>query len=258
MIDRRRFINTSLAGTGALTLGTLDVKASQDQPSTIMAIAAHPADAVFAMGAQVAKHVSQGWNGVFVSLSLGELGSLELTPEQYGAQNQNALKEAAEGLDCKWEVLPFKDAKIPLGDDSSFAVGDVIRKYKPDVILTHWKGSWHKDHHRCALIVFDAIFLAGWPPIERDLPAHGVSRLYYCENWEDMDEFKPDTYLDVTDVHDKWVSACEKFHIWANASFRYDDYYLAMATVRGTLGSAEKAVALMSSPDHRNERRPLL
>lgn len=44
--------------------------------STILAIAAHPGDAVFTMGATVAQHIHNGGNGVFLSLSLGERGCL--------------------------------------------------------------------------------------------------------------------------------------------------------------------------------------
>ena len=37
-------------------------------PSTIMAIAGHPGDALFTMGATVAQHIHNGGSGVFVSL----------------------------------------------------------------------------------------------------------------------------------------------------------------------------------------------
>jgi LmbE family N-acetylglucosaminyl deacetylase len=50
-----------------------------------MAIAAHPGDGMFTMGAAVAQHVHDGGKGIFLSLSLGERGSNTIPTPEYGA-----------------------------------------------------------------------------------------------------------------------------------------------------------------------------
>ena len=63
--------------------------------SRIMAIAAHPGDAMFTMGATVAQHVHNGGGGVFLSLSAGEKGHPTIPPAQYGEMQRKAMTEAA-------------------------------------------------------------------------------------------------------------------------------------------------------------------
>ena len=58
--------------------------------SNVMAIAAHPGDAFFAMGAPVAVAALSGGQGALLSLSLGERGSPSIPAEQYGSAQREA------------------------------------------------------------------------------------------------------------------------------------------------------------------------
>ncbi len=218
--------------------------------STLMSIAAHPGDAFFAMGAPVAQHVHNGGRGVFLSLSLGEKGSATIPPEQYGPMQRDASERAAKMLGAQTAFLSYPDGEVPFKDESCFAVCDLIREFKPAIVVTHWRGSWHKDHRNCYWIVNDAIFYAGLPAIVRKLPAHNVNELYFAENWEDAKDFRADTYLDVTPVCERWLEASSAFPMWrGETGFRYNDYYRSMAIANGCLAQAGRAVALMSPPD---------
>ncbi|MEK7405166.1 MAG: PIG-L deacetylase family protein [Acidobacteriota bacterium] len=221
--------------------------------STIMAIAAHPGDAVFTMGATVAQHIAAGGGGVFLNLSLGEKGHPTMPPREYGALQRAAMEKAARLLGAGAAFLAYPDAEIPFNDEACFAACDLIREHKPDLVVTHWSGSWHKDHQNCHLIVRDAIFYAGLAAIRRKLPAHQVRKLFFADNWEDATNFQPDTYLDIGQVYEKWLEACAVFPMWRgeNKFFRYNDYYPNLALVRGCLGGAKYAVALMSDPNQR-------
>jgi len=223
--------------------------------STLMAVAAHPGDALFTMGAAVAQHIHNGGRGVFLSLSLGERGSPTIAPAEYGAMQRAATEKAASMLGAQAAFLSYPDAEIPLSDEASLAVCDLIRQFKPAIIVTHWGGSWHKDHQNCHAIVRDAIFYAGLKSLARELPAHPVRRLFFAENWEDITNFQPDTFLDISAVYDKWVEACGQFPMWrGETGFRYHDYYRSLAVLRGCLGGFQYAVALMSSAEQREQR----
>ncbi len=223
--------------------------------STIMAIAAHPGDAVFTMGAAVAQHIRNGGRGIFLSLSLGERGHPTKSTEAYGALQRTATEKAAKTLGAEAVLFSYPDAEIPLSDEASLAVCDSIRKDKPAIVITHWSGSWHKDHQNCHGIVRDAIFYAGLPALSRERPSHSVEKLFFAENWEDMTNFQPDTYLDISPVYDRWVEACAGFPMWrGETGFRYHDYYRSLAVMRGSLAVFQYAVALMSSPGQREVR----
>jgi hypothetical protein len=80
---RRRFLKGLGFGTAALSVAADGAQTNRmpgqppsgeaqtpaSSPSSIMAIAAHPGDAFFAMGAPVALQVYRGAQGVFLSLS---------------------------------------------------------------------------------------------------------------------------------------------------------------------------------------------
>ena len=220
-----------------------------------MAIAAHPGDAVFTMGAAVAQHIESGGAGLFVSLTLGEKGAPRGTPvTDYGAMQRSASTKAAKVLGAEFEIMSWPDAEVPLTDDTALDLCDVIRRHTPDIVITHWSGSWHKDHQNCHLVTRDAIFYAGLTTLSRDVPSHSVRKLYYAENWEDSEDFKADTYLDISRVFDKWIAACELYPMWrGQTGFRYHDYYSSLTVMRGCLSGFQRAVALMSDPNQRTK-----
>jgi LmbE family N-acetylglucosaminyl deacetylase len=261
---RRDVLKTMGTGVAAFLLGMESSQASnmpgrpssgtantgEYKTSNIMSIAAHPGDAFFAMGAPVALAVHQGGQGSLLSLTLGEKGSATIPPQQYGAMQRAAAEKAASMMGATAEFLHYPDGEVPLNEEAKFAVCDFIRQYKPDTVVTHWKGSWHKDHRACYEIVQDAIFYAALPAIARKLPAHSIGKLFFDDNWEDATGFVPDTYLDITPVFQRWMDACAVFPMWRGENgFRYNDYYGSLAVARGCVANFEKAVTLMSPPE---------
>jgi LmbE family N-acetylglucosaminyl deacetylase len=263
---RRRFLTWAGGSAVALSVATEFSNAKQlpgQAPSensgwqdknfsNVMAIAAHPGDAFFAMGAPVAVATHFGGQGSLLSLSSGEKGSPTIPAEQYGSLQREAAHKAAALINAKALLLQYPDGEIPIHEEAKFAVCDLIRQYKPLTIVTHWKGSWHKDHRACYDIVEDAIFYAGLPSLVRKEPAHGVRELFYADNWEDATGFTADTYLDITSVFDSWTNACGAFPMWrGETGFRYNDYYGSLAVGRGCLSNFKRAVAFMSPAEQR-------
>ena len=220
-----------------------------------MAIAAHPGDAFFAMGLAVARQVHLGAQGVFLSLSLGERGSARIAPAQYGPLQRQAAESAAQKLGARAEFLTYPDGEIPVSEEAKFAVCDLIRQYRPGIIVTHWRGSWHKDHEACYRIVNDAMFYAGLPALDRKYPPHEVGKLFFADNWEDANGFTPDIYLDITSVFERWEEACAIFPMWRGENgFRYNDYYGSLVVTRGCLSGCKYAIALMSPAEQLTRR----
>lgn len=264
---RRDFLTLAGGGAVALSAGGELLHAAQlpgqaiagggqaNDFKNVMAIAAHPGDVFFAMGAPVAVATHLGGQGSLLSLSLGEKGSPTVAPEQYGAMQREATEKAAGVIGAKALFLPYGDGAIPVNEAAKFAVCDLIRQYKPSTIVTHWKGSWHKDHRACYDIVQDAVFYAALGAFARKEPAHLVKKLFFADNWEDANGFMADTYLDITPVCDEWLNACAAFPMWRGENgFRYNDYYSSRAIASGCLSQFKRAVALMSPEEQRVER----
>ena len=226
--------------------------AHEQEFKRVLTIAAHPGDAFFAMGAPVAVATHSGGAGWLLSLSLGERGSAKIPAERYGAMQREAAEKGAEKMGAKSLFLTYPDGEIPVNEEAKFAVCDVIRECKPSTIVTHWKGSWHKDHRACYDIVQDAVFYAGLPAITRKLPAHNVGMIYYANNWEDAEGFAADTFLEITPVYQEWIDACAMFPMWKGENgFRYNDYYASLAIGQGCLSNFERAVSFKSAEEQR-------
>ncbi len=263
-MNRRSFAQS--AGGAAIFSALAQSSASAQptegaKPAKIMAIAAHPGDGLFTMGAVVARQIERGGAGVFLSLSIGERGAPKNIPvPQYGEMQRTATQNASHLLGAQAIFLAYPDAEIPFNEESTLQVCDILREERPDIVVTHWSGSWHKDHQNCHLIVRDAIFYAGLETLARNRPAHSVSKVFYADNWEDATNFVADTYVDIESVYEKWLRACDLYPMWRGQTgfFRYNDYYSCLAVMRGCLSGFKQAAALMSDSGQRTQRLQFL
>lgn len=218
----------------------------QKQPC-IMVIGAHAADAELMGGAAVLAHKAQGWRGVLVHMTLGEKGSKTLSAEEYAEVKRGEAAKAAETLGAEMEVLPYLDGELPVNEEVQWHIADLIRKYRPDVILTHWKGSIHTDHTNTYENVLASLFFAGLKTFVREYPNHYPRAIYFAENWEDQEDFVPEVYLDTTDGWDTYHKAASSYSLISgpDTPFRYLQWYDGASQMRGAERGMDRAVALM-------------
>ena len=202
----------------------------------IMAIGGHIGDMELTAGGVLATMALKGYKIVTVALTAGERGCPpHLTVPEYRKQKVEEARIFAEMLGGESVVWDYPDCELPVNDETRFKLCDEIRKYKADVLLTHWKGSIHKDHISTQQLVFDAQLLAGLPSVEREYPAQFAKELYYCENWEDPYNFARDIYFEVSEEgFVLWEKAISHHWFTVNSKdFKYKDYYTHLMRVRG-------------------------
>lgn len=216
-------------------------------PENMMVVGAHISDAENMAGAAMLKHKRAGWDITIVHVTAGEKGHPTLTPDEYLKMRLEDARASAEFIGANVEILPYRDAELQVTDEATWLVADLIRKYRPSVLLTHWRGSFHQDHNYTYDIVRGALFKAGLPAFKREYPAHYPGTVLYAENWEDMEGYSADIYLDVTDVFDDYLKLLKTHALMRErySSFRYYDYYQALGQTRGALGGFGKAVTFM-------------
>ena len=205
-------------------------------PKTIMAIGAHVGDMELSCGAVLATRALAGDRTVTVALTAGEKGNPPgKSVADYRKQKEREAAEFMELLDGEAVVLSYSDGELPVNEEAAFLLCDVIRKYRPSVLVTHWEKSIHKDHAAAHRLVNDAQFYAALPQFVRELPAHFASGPYFAENWEDPFDFVPTVYFGVSqEGFDLWRKAIE-IHWFAvhSTSFEYVEYYTHLLSVRG-------------------------
>jgi N-acetylglucosamine malate deacetylase 1 len=213
----------------------------------VLAIGGHAADMEFTAGATVAKYTAAGAEAVFLHLTAGEMGHPHLSGQDYARQKIEEAHRAATILGATARFLPYPDAGLPRNDEVAYQIADVIRDVRPDVLITHWRGSFHSDHVNAHYNTIQALFYAGLPAIQRANPAHSPSHVLFAENWEDMSDYAPDIYLNTEDVYDQWLEAANQYELFSGSvsGFRYRDYYKALSVMRGCLAGFAHAVTMM-------------
>lgn len=217
-----------------------------EKPKCIMAIGGHIGDAELTCGGVLATYALKGYKIVTVALTGGEKGNPPtMTPEEYRVQKEREAREFAEMLGGEAVVFPYADGELPDNEEVRWALADLIRQYRPRILMTHWHSEMHRDHEITHQVVKDAQFYAGLAAFQRELPAHFAAGPYYAENWEDAAGFEPYTYIKVSpEGFALWQKAIEKHWFAVNStSFHYKVYYEHLMAMRGCLARAEYAEA---------------
>jgi LmbE family N-acetylglucosaminyl deacetylase len=184
----------------------------------VLVVAAHPDDPEFGFGASVAKLAGDGSDVFYVICTDGCQGGedpsvpdAELTATRY--QEQRAAAEVLGVRDVVF--LGFRDGYLSADVDLRKAITREIRRYRPDLVLTHTPvrslgigiGASHPDH----LAVGEATMCAVYPDarnpraypelLEQGLEAHKVKEVWL----PGFDQ--PDHYVDATGLVDKKIEA---------------------------------------------------
>lgn len=223
-----------------------------DQPMTILAIGGHVGDMELTAGGVLAAHSLRGDKIVTLALTAGERGvPAGRDVADYRKQKVREAQAFAELLGGEAIVFDVPDGELQNNEEMRMRVCDVIRQVKPDVIITHFKSSMHKDHNTTHLIVGDARYYAALGGLKRELPAHFAARLYYAENWEDAVDYKPYVYIDFDqEAYDLWVKAVSQhWFVTGSKSFPYLEYYKHLARVRGIEARKTYAETFMVPPE---------
>ncbi|HVX65649.1 MAG TPA: PIG-L family deacetylase [Bryobacteraceae bacterium] len=213
---------------------------------TVLAIGAHAGDMEITAAAVLARHKRLGDRVVLLHLTLGEGGNPKLTPSAYGNQKRREAMEAARALGAEVIFGPYRDGELENDEAARRYVAGVIRQVRPTHVLTHWKNSIHRDHAAAHSIVSDALLLAELESIDTGLPPwRGVRAVYYTENWEDPEAFKPYVYVDVSEDLEAWRQCVTRYQFIRGgiSPFAYLDYYEALSRVRGAEAGKRHAVA---------------
>lgn len=206
---------------------------------TALVISAHAADFVWRCGGAIALHAQKGYEVTVVCLSFGERGESAklwkrkgMTLETVKAERAREAENAAVALGVHdLQFFDLGDYPLRVGPDAMDRLVGVIRAVQPDFMLSHSKWDpYNTDHMYATQVALEARMIAqawGHNPGETVL---GAPQLYLFEPHQtEQMEWKPDVFLDISDVWDKKRAAIEcmegQEHLWT--------YYTHVAENRG-------------------------
>lgn len=209
-----------------------------DTAGPILAVSAHAADFVWRAGGCLALAAAQGRQAHVVCLSYGERGeSARLwkqgkSLDEVKAVRRGEAERAAEVLGVGITFLDAGDYPLRVTEELTDAVGQLMRRLQPAVVLTHSASDpYNGDHPRAAELAIDARILAQAAGYPSKHPAIGAPPVFRFEPHQpEMCGFTPDVLLDITAVFDRKRAAMEcmqaQEHLWR--------YYTELARRRGS------------------------
>lgn len=172
----------------------------------ILAIAAHPDDIEMCCGATIAKETSRGKKVGIVDLTRGDLGTRG-TAETRDEEAKNAA--TVLNLTVR-ENLKFRDGFFINDEKHQLEVIKMIRKYKPEIVITNAVTDRHPDHGKGSKLVSDSCFLSGLRKIETSIDgipqeAWRPKQVLHTIQWN-IEE--PDIVIDVTGFIETKIESC--------------------------------------------------
>ena len=148
-----------------------------------MAVGAHTGDAQLTCGMLLAKHAMNGDRVVIVDLTAGERGTPQgWTVQDFRDYNAECAGRFAEKLGGVSVVLDTPDGELADTKEEELRLASLMREYRTDAVLYHWKNSLHKDHEAAFRITENAIFFASLPTFEHSLPPAPIRRFMWWMN----------------------------------------------------------------------------
>lgn len=178
---------------------------------TVLVIACHPDDMELACAGTLLKCKQRGDRVVVCHLSDGNLGHVVIPPDELAVIRANEAKKSAEigGFD---EVIWGGFHDLDIYDNNKEArdkVVDVIKKVKPDFIITHDPNDYMPDHTATSRLVFDASFTATLPNYASKVDGHAtLVPIYYMDTLAGVG-FNPTEYVDVSEHIDTKIQMLE-------------------------------------------------
>lgn len=170
----------------------------------ILALSPHPDDVELCCGGLIAKMSEKGYRIGIIDLTRGELGT-EGTAE---IRMQEAIK-AAEILGVQTrQNMDLGDCKLSCGFKEAKKLADVIREYRPSVLIAPYGDEKHPDHAAARELATKAAFLATLAKVKTCHQAYTPGGVVYYMLHK---PFVPSFVVDVTENYDKKLEAIKAY-----------------------------------------------
>lgn len=168
----------------------------------IMMIGAHPDDCDICCGGLALKYVQLGYKVKFLSLDNGCGGHQTMKPEEIAARRRKEVQEVAKMAGIEYDVWDDSaDCELTASLEYRKRLVRDIRKFSPDLVITHRPNDYHVDHRNTSILVQDASYLLIVPNFCPDVPAMEKMPviMYFYDHFQNP-PFEADVNVDIDDV----------------------------------------------------------
>ena len=189
----------------------------------ILVVSALAADFCTRAGGTIIRYAQQGCEVTVFALTFGERGESggywkenpNGSVEECKSVRQREATAAAQVMGVKIEFFDYDDYPLEMGVGRIRDLTRRILEIRPDIVMTHWlEDAFNADHAVAGNAVIRAISGAGMLGALPNTPAHFLPDIFFFESTipnSEFNNFKMDTYIDITSVIDAKLDAIRKY-----------------------------------------------
>lgn len=164
----------------------------------VLAFSAHPDDIELAAAGTLIKLDKQGYAVGIADMTRGEFGTRGTMEVR-----QKEAEEAARLIGAKVrECLDIPDGSVTVTRENHLKAIRFLRKYRPEIVFTHYWRARHADHIATSQIVTEACYLSGLAKIDTGQERFRPKRILYHQILYDV---VPSFLVDISnEVEQKW------------------------------------------------------
>ena len=242
----------------------------------VLAIHAHPDDVEILAGGTLALLAGQGHEITIATMTPGDCGSKELGPEEIARVRRLEAANSAALIGARYLCVEMRDLAIFSDDPSRRRITLVLRKTRPQLVLTASPVDYLCDHEAASALVRDACFAAPAPnyhtgeaPEQTQAPVlDAIPHLYFMDPIMGSDRegkiVEPDFVVDVTETFARkreMLAAHASQRTWLKQHHGTDDYLEEMehwTRERGQLVGLSHGEGFRHYRGHAYPQSPLL
>jgi LmbE family N-acetylglucosaminyl deacetylase len=157
-------------------------------------IGCHPDDVEFVCSGTLALLKDKGWEVAIGIVAKGDCGTNEMSRTKISQVRRKEAEAAARILGCEIYFMGQDDLNVEVDPVNRRIATEVVRKARPDVVITHSPSDYMTDHEFASRLARDACFCASCPNYETNDPdpadpTDAIPTLYYGMAAEGIDMY---------------------------------------------------------------------
>lgn len=178
----------------------------------MLAVVAHPDDAEYLCAGTLARARADGAKIGICVMCKGDRGQPEKLIKNLAAVRRKEMAAAAKILGATLLWGGFNDGRLVDGPKERKRLIELYRRFKPTLVLAHWKEDYHSDHRAAGALAEAASWYCASSGHKTQTAAMDRQPALWWMDTVNMTGFEPGFLIDVSDQMDlkRRLLACHK------------------------------------------------